>query len=53
MRPVILAAPAEVTSNGSAINFAVGFGYTGPFGTLTRGLVPATTSRYRQRRSGR
>jgi len=44
VRPVILAAPAEVTSNGSAITFPVGFGYTGPFGTLTRGLVPATTT---------
>jgi hypothetical protein len=44
VKPVILAAPAEVTSNGSAITFPVGFGYTGPFGTLTRGLVPATTT---------
>ena len=44
VRPVILAAPAEVTSNGSAINYPVTFGYTGPFGALARGLVAATTT---------
>ena len=44
VRPVILAAPAEVTSNGSAINYPVSFGYTGPFAAQARGLVPATTT---------
>ncbi len=44
VRPVILAAPAEVTSTGGAINYPVSFGYTGAFGALARGLVPATTT---------
>jgi hypothetical protein len=44
VRPVILAAPAEVTSTGSAINYPVSFGYTGAFGTQARGLVAATTT---------
>src|SRR4029453_4786087 len=44
VRPVILAAPAEVTSTGGAINYPVSFGYTGAFGAQARGLVPATTT---------
>ena len=44
VRPVILAAPAEVTSTGSAINYPVSFGYTGAFGAQARGLVAATTT---------
>jgi hypothetical protein len=44
VRPVILAAPPEVTSTGSAINYPVSFGYTGAFGAQARGLLPATTT---------
>jgi hypothetical protein len=44
VRPLVLAAPTEVSSNGSPINYAVGFGYTGTFGALARGLIPATTA---------
>jgi Subtilase family/Fibronectin type-III domain/PA domain/Peptidase inhibitor I9 len=41
--PVALAAPAQVSSNGTAINYNVTFGYTGSFSAAARGLVPATT----------
>jgi len=41
VRPVALAAPAAVSSNGSAISYPVTFGYTGPFSAAARGLVPA------------
>jgi len=44
IRPVALAAPAEVTGNGGPINYNVKFGYTGPFGANARGLVPAATT---------
>jgi hypothetical protein len=44
VRPVALAAPAEVSSNGSTITYPVTFGYTGPFAATPRGLVPATLS---------
>jgi hypothetical protein len=44
VKPVILAAPAEVSSNGSAINYPVSFGYTGAFGVQPRGLTAATTT---------
>ena len=44
IRPVALAAPIEVSSNGSAINYDVTFGYTGPFAATARGLVPATVN---------
>jgi hypothetical protein len=44
VKPVILAAPGEVTSDGSAINYPVGFGYTGAFGAQARGLLAATTT---------
>jgi len=43
IRPVALGAPASVSSNGSAINYNVLFGYTGAFTATARGLVPATT----------
>jgi len=41
IRPVALAAPAAVSSNGSTINYNVTFGYDGPFTAAARGLVPA------------
>ena len=43
IRPVALAAPAQVSGNGGPINYNVQFGYTGTFNALARGLVPATT----------
>jgi len=43
IRPVALGAPASVSSNGSATNYNVLFGYTGAFTASARGLVPATT----------
>jgi hypothetical protein len=43
VRPVALAAPAQVTSTGAPTSYTVGFGYTGPFTATPRGLVPATT----------
>jgi subtilisin family serine protease len=44
VRPVALAAPAEVASNGTAVSYPVTFGYTGPFTATARGLVAATTT---------
>ena len=44
IRPVALAAPAEVSGNGGPINYNVTFGYTGPFTATARGLVPATVT---------
>ena len=44
VRPVALAAPAQVSGNGGAINYNVTFGYTGPFTAAARGLVPAATT---------
>ncbi len=41
VRPVALAAPASVSSNGSAISYPVTFGYSGSFSATARGLVPA------------
>jgi subtilisin family serine protease len=41
VRPVALAAPAEVSSAGGPISYSVKFGYTGPFEATARGLVPA------------
>jgi subtilisin family serine protease len=41
VRPVALAAPAQVSSNGAATSYAVTFGYTGPFTATARGLVAA------------
>jgi hypothetical protein len=44
LRPVALAAPAEVSGTGGPINYTVKFGYTGPFTATARGLVPASAS---------
>jgi hypothetical protein len=44
IRPVPLAAPAQVSGTGGPISFDVKFGYTGPFTAAARGLVPATTT---------
>jgi subtilisin family serine protease len=44
VRPVALAAPSSVSSNGGAVNLPVTFGYTGAFGATARGLVPAATT---------
>jgi len=43
IRPVALAAPAQVSGTGDPISYPVGFGYDGPFTATARGLVPATT----------
>jgi len=43
VRPVALAAPAQVSGNGGPISYNVKFGYTGAFSAAARGLVPATT----------
>jgi subtilisin family serine protease len=43
-RPVALAAPLEVASNGAATSYAVTFGYDGPFTATARGLVAAATT---------
>jgi subtilisin family serine protease len=44
IRPVALAAPAQVSGTGGPINYTVKFGYTGPFTATARGLIPAATS---------
>ncbi len=44
VRPVPLAAAAEVSSAGGATSIPVTFGFSGAFGTTTRGLVPAATT---------
>jgi hypothetical protein len=44
VRPVALAAPAQVSSTGAAASYAVTFGYDGPFTATARGLVAATTT---------
>ena len=43
IQPVALAAPAEVSGNGSAFSYNVKFGYTGEFTATPRGLVAADT----------
>jgi hypothetical protein len=43
VRPVALAAPAQVSGTGGAISYNVTFGYTGAFTATPRGLVPAAT----------
>jgi hypothetical protein len=43
VRPVALAAPAQVTGTGDAISYPITFGYDGPFSATARGLVAATT----------
>jgi len=42
IRPVALATPAEVTSDGSPVSWQVKTGYAGTFAATVRGLVPAT-----------
>jgi len=44
VRPLSLAAPAQVSSTGGPINYNVTFGYTGGFTASPRGLVAATTT---------
>src|SRR4030095_15783187 len=45
VRPVALAAPAQVFGTGGPINYSVTFGYTGAFTAAARGLVaPVITS---------
>jgi len=44
VRPVALAAPAEVSGTGGAINYNVKFGYDGAFAAAARGLIPAATA---------
>jgi len=41
IRPVALAAPAQVSGNGGPISYGVKFGYAGPFTATARGLVAA------------
>lgn len=41
VRPVALAAPPSVASNGAAVSYPVTFGYDGPFSATARGLVAA------------
>jgi subtilisin family serine protease len=43
IRPVALAAPAQVNGKGAALSYNVTFGYTGAFSATARGLVPADT----------
>jgi subtilisin family serine protease len=43
IKPVALAAPAEVSGTGDAISYNVKFGYTGAFAAAARGLIPAQT----------
>jgi hypothetical protein len=42
IRPVALAAPAQVTGTGGPISYQIGFGYTGPFTAAPGGLYAAT-----------
>ena len=44
VRPVALAAPAQVNGTGGPISYSVRFGYDGPFTATPRGLIPATTT---------
>jgi subtilisin family serine protease len=44
VRPVGLAAPAQVSGTGGPISYTVRFGYTGPFSATPRGLIAATTT---------
>ena len=41
VRPVALAAPAQVSGNGAPLSYDVTFGYTGAFTATARGLVAA------------
>jgi hypothetical protein len=42
VKPVALAAPGEVSGNGTAQSYDITFGYTGAFSMSTRGLLAAT-----------
>jgi hypothetical protein len=44
VRPVALAAPAAVSSNGDPVSYDVRFGYTGDFSATARGLAAAVTT---------
>jgi subtilisin family serine protease len=44
VRPVALAAPAQVSGTGGDIQYNVTFGYDGAFGAAARGLVAAATT---------
>jgi hypothetical protein len=44
VRPVALAAPAQVSGTGAAMNYSVTFGYDGPFTATARGMVAAAVS---------
>jgi subtilisin family serine protease len=44
VRPVALAAPAQVTGTGGPISYNVTFGYTGAFSATARGLVAAVVT---------
>ena len=46
IKPVPLAAPAEVVSTGSPVSWEVKTGYTGALNATVGGLVPATTTAY-------
>jgi hypothetical protein len=43
LRPVAIAAPGQVYSQGEDVTFDVTFGYSGDFAAMPHGLVPATT----------
>lgn len=43
-KPVALAAPTELSSNGGALDYNVTFGYDGSFSATARGLVPAAVT---------
>jgi hypothetical protein len=44
VRPVALAAPAQVSGTGGPISYGVTFGYDGTFSASPRGLVPAAVT---------
>ena len=44
IRPVTIAAPAEVSGTGGTLNWTVKAGYTGTLNAVARGPVPATVS---------
>ncbi|HEX5823644.1 MAG TPA: S8 family peptidase [Candidatus Limnocylindrales bacterium] len=44
IRPVALAAPAQVSGTGGPISYPVKFGYDGPFTATARGLIPAASA---------
>jgi hypothetical protein len=44
VRPVPIAAPAQVSGSGDPISYDVTFGYTGAFSASARGLIPAVST---------